>query len=50
MYFLIFVTWSFILVSIIFNDGLCVMAHAPASKTMIGVMVHSFVVALLTSG
>ena len=48
--FLIIVTGSFTLVSRIFIDGMCVVAHAPATKTMIGAMVHLFVVMLLMSG
>lgn len=46
----IIVTRSFTLVSRIFIDGMYVVAHALATKTMIGAMVHPFVVMLLISG
>ena len=47
---LIFIIESLLLVSKLFINGMCVVALAPATKTMSGAMFHPLVVMLLMSG
>lgn len=47
---LVFVTWSFTLVSKLFIDGICEVVLALVAKTMIGATFHPLVAMLLMSG